>query len=82
MVRLGTIPLDALLRKGKTVFPMSYSVATTFASKLKPVAHFAVLENSVSSSITERSTVMDFPLVMKYVNYRLFYVSKVLVQQE
>jgi len=69
-------------RKGKTVFPMSYSVSTTFAPELKPVVHFATLENSESTSITKKSTVTDFPLVMKYVNYRLFYISKVLVQQE
>lgn len=72
---LGTIPLGTPLRKGKTVFPMSYLVATTFASKLKPVAHVAALESSVSTGITEKSTVMDFPLVMKYVNYRAFYIS-------
>lgn len=79
-MRLESIPLGSLLRKGKTVFPRSYSVATTFASKLKPVAHFAALENSVPTSITEKSTIMDFPLVMKYVNYRLFYIFKVLAQ--
>lgn len=50
-----------------------------FASQLKPVARFAALENRVPASITERST-NDFPLVMKYVNYRLFYASKVLAQ--
>lgn len=79
-MRLRTIYLGILLRKGKTVFPMSYSVATTLASRLKTVAHFAALENSVPTSIADQSTVMDFPLVTKYVNYRLFYISKVLVQ--
>lgn len=79
-MRLGTIPLGTLPRKGKTVFPVLYSVATAFVSKLKPAAHFAALENNVSVGVTEKSTVMDFPLVMKYVNYRLFYISKVPAQ--
>lgn len=56
-------------------------VDTALASKLKPAAHFAALDGSVPTSVTEKNTVMDFPLVMKFVNCRLFYVSKVLAQQ-
>lgn len=79
-MRLGTVPLGTLLRKEKTALPTLYSAATTFASKLNSVAHFAALENSPPTCETEQSTVMDFPLVMKYVNYRLVNISAVLVQ--
>lgn len=79
-MRLGTVPLGTLLRNEKTALPTLYSVATTFASKLNSVAHFAALENSLPTCDTEQSTVMDFPLVMKYVNYRLVNISAVQVQ--